>query len=377
LWLPCSGALPLLFCCERLQKQKQMDCALLLTARSLYQRGCVMANLGQVAVGIILLVVVVGGLLFIFYSRTNAVEKTGYGSLIMLALVSLMIPVFWISEGNNQAVANVQQWNTAVQQGMQIYAQYCTDQCYAIVNGKISNPAYNGYTVDEMNAMSDNDLNRMISAGIYNPKAPHQPTSSNSVQTSDKYGGALDSNMEQYLFSFLRSADPEYLRKNGYPNVNGFDQLPEYLQNNNPTQYQAAVNLGKENPTFGALVDLTNQKTISIDIVNVKAASGFNCTSQVACFNQPNIKVKVGTVITWTNKDSVAHTVTAIKGSDTANPQNNIDSQVFDSGAAGIQSGKSFSYTVTNAAYSLNPNHTVIYYCRFHPDMLAQLTIVQ
>jgi plastocyanin len=336
-----------------------------------------MANLGQVAVGIILLVVVVGGLLFIFYSRTNAVEKTGYGSLIMLALVSLMIPIFWISEGNNQAVANVQQFNTAVQSGMQLYAQYCTDQCYAIVNGKVSNPTYNGYTVAEMNAMSDDDLTRMISAGIYNPKAPHQPTSSNSVQTSTQFGGALDSNQIQYLFSFLRSADPEYLHKNGYPNVNGFNQLPEYLQNNNPTQYQAAVTLGKENPTFGVLVDLTNQKTISIDIVNVKNASGFNCTSQVACFNQPNIKVKVGTVITWTNKDSVAHTVTAIKGSDTANPQNNIASQIFDSGAAGIQSGKTFSYTVTKAAYSLNPNHTIIYYCRFHPDMLAQLTIVQ
>jgi plastocyanin len=336
-----------------------------------------MANLGQVAVGIILLLVVVGGLLFIFYSRTNAVEKTGYGSLIMLALVSLMIPVFWISEGNNQATANVQQWDTAVQSGMQIYAQYCTDDCYAIVNSKVSNPTYNGYTVGEMNAMSDNDLTRMISAGIYNPKAAHQPTSSNSVQTSDQYGGALDSNQVQYLFSFLRSADPQYLRKNGYPNMNGFDQLPEYLQNNSPAQYQVAVNYGKENPTFGALVDLTKQKTVTIDIV--KAASGlpFNCTSQVACYSQPNIKVKVGTVITWVNKDSVAHTVTAIKGKDTANPQNNIASQIFDSGQAGIQSGKSFTYTVTNAAYSLNSDHTVIYYCRFHPDMLGQLTIVQ
>src|SRR5947209_6725793 len=226
-----------------------------------------MANLGQVAVGIILLVVVVGGLLFIFYSRTNAVERTGYGSLIMLALVSLMIPVFWISEGNNQAVANVQQFNTAVQQGMQIYAQYCTDQCYAIKNSKIANPSYNGYTVDEMNAMSDNDLTRMISAGVYNPKAAHQPVSANSVQTSYQYGGALDSNQIQYLFSFLRSEDPTYLKKNSYPNVNGYNQLPEYLQNNATTQYQAAVDLGKQNVTFGALVDLTNQKTVSIDIV--------------------------------------------------------------------------------------------------------------
>jgi len=112
----------------------------------------------------------------------------------------------------------------------------------------------------------------------------------------------------------------------------------------------------------------------------VKATSGlsFNCTSQVACFNQPNIKVKVGTVITWTNQDAVAHTVTAIKGNDTANPQNAIASQIFDSGLTpGVQSGKTFKWTVSAAAYALNPDHTVIYYCQFHPDMLAQLTIVQ
>ena len=337
-----------------------------------------MAHLGQVAVGIILLVVVVGGLLYIFYSRTNAVEKTGFGSLIMLALVSLMIPVFWISEGNNQAAATVQQFNTAVQQGMAIYAQYCTDQCYAIKNDKVVNPGYNGYTIDELNAMKDDDLTRTISAGIYNPKAKHQPATSNSVQTSTQYGGALDANQVQYLFSFLRSADPDYLKKNGYPNQNGFKQLPEYLQNNSPTQYQAAVDFGKQNQTFGALVDLTNQKSITIDIVKAGSGLSFTCTSQVACYDKPNIKVKVGTEITWINKDAVAHTVTAIKGNNTANPQNAIASQIFDSGQTpGVQSGKSFTYKVNATAYTLNPDHTVIYYCRFHPDMLSQLTIVQ
>lgn len=334
-----------------------------------------MANIGQIIVGIILLVIVVGGLLYVFYSRTNAVEKTGYGSLIMLALVSLMIPAFWITEGNNQASANVQQHNVAVEQGMQIYAQFCTDQCYAIKNGKIANATYNGYTLDALNAMSDDDLHRVIYAGVYNPQATHQPTKASSVPRSDKFGGALDSNKVEYLFQFIRSADPTYLKKNGYPDQNGFAQLPDYLQNNNPTVYQAAVDFGKQNPTFGAVVDLTNQKTVTIDIV--KAGSGVTCISQVACFDKPNIKVKVGTVITWINKDAVAHTVTAIKGNDTAHPQNAIASQVFDSGQSGIPSNQSFTYTVKSAAYTLNADHTVIYYCRFHPDMLAQLTIAQ
>ena len=49
----------------------------------------------QIAIGFLVVVIAVGALLFVFYSRTNAVEKTGYGTLIMLAIVSLMIPIFW------------------------------------------------------------------------------------------------------------------------------------------------------------------------------------------------------------------------------------------------------------------------------------------
>lgn len=335
-------------------------------------------NIGQAAVGILALIVVVGGLLYIFYSRTNAVAKTGYGSLIMLTLVSLMIPVFWIMESNNQAAAKIQQQQTSVSSGMQLYAQFCTSQCYGIQNDKVVNATYNGYTISQMNSMSDNDLLAIIEAGTYNPKALNQPANSNAVPRSSQFGGALDSNDVDYMFEFLRSADPDYLSKNGYPQLSGFDKLPDYLQNNNPTQYQAAVALGKQQGlNFGTLVDMTNQKSITITLESA-SSSGVSCSSQIACFSPRNIKVKVGTVITWTNKDAIAHTVTAIKGNDVAAPQNNIAGpQVFDSGQAGIQSGKSFTYTVNAGAYNLNPNHSVIYYCRFHPDMLAQLTIVQ
>ena len=54
----------------------------------------------QAAIGIVVALITVGALLYVFYSRTNAVQKTGYGALIMLAVVSLMIPVFWITESN-------------------------------------------------------------------------------------------------------------------------------------------------------------------------------------------------------------------------------------------------------------------------------------
>src|SRR5690242_2098129 len=95
-------------------------------------KGLLFMSIGQVVVGVILLLIAVGGLIYIFYSRTNAVEKTGYGSLIMLALVSLMIPVFWILQNGDQATAKNQQHQIAVQNGMELYAQYCTDSCYTI-----------------------------------------------------------------------------------------------------------------------------------------------------------------------------------------------------------------------------------------------------
>jgi hypothetical protein len=47
-----------------------------------------MVNPVQAAVGIIVLLVTVGALLYIFISRTNAVEKTGYGALTTPSIAS-------------------------------------------------------------------------------------------------------------------------------------------------------------------------------------------------------------------------------------------------------------------------------------------------
>src|SRR5215470_5367092 len=102
-----------------------------------------MIDTGQVIIGIVVLLVVVGALLYIFYSRTNAVEKTGFGALIMLALVSLMIPVFWIMETNGQAIAKTQQHDTAVQRGAALFAQYCF-QCHGMNGQGGKGPKLNG-----------------------------------------------------------------------------------------------------------------------------------------------------------------------------------------------------------------------------------------
>src|SRR5205807_8438628 len=121
----------------------------------------------QAAIGIVVLLIVVGALLYLFYSRTNAVEKTGYGALIMLAIVSIFIPVLWIMETNAQAMAKVQQHTVAVQSGAALYAQYCS-QCHGLKGQGLSGgPKINGSTA--VDNLSDEDLLRIISGGVPDP----------------------------------------------------------------------------------------------------------------------------------------------------------------------------------------------------------------
>ncbi|HEX6481686.1 MAG TPA: c-type cytochrome [Ktedonobacteraceae bacterium] len=321
----------------------------------------------QAAIGIVVLLIVVGALLYLFYSRTNAVEKTGYGALIMLAVVSIFIPVLWIMESNAEAMAKVQQHTLSVQSGAALYAQYCF-QCHGLKGQGRSGPKLNGNPA--VNNLSDMQLLGIISGGI--PDA-NDPSKYLMPAWSDQYGGPLDSNEIQYLFDLVRSADPTYLQKNGYPTgsgANGFNQVGPIMQASQPSTYQTAV-ASESSGQFGAPKDLTSQKNVTINII--QPPTGATCTP--ACFEFPNVKVKVGTTITWVNKSTTGHTVTAIKGENPSSPT--PASQIFDSGTAHlIASGQTFTYTVTKAAYNFNKDHAVVYFCEVHPDMVAELTIV-
>ncbi len=325
----------------------------------------------QAAVGIVVMLVTVGALLYIFYSRTNAVEKTGYGALIMLALVSLMIPAFWILESNGEAMANSQQHTLAVQRGAQLFAQYCY-QCHGTKGQGHAAPRLNGN--DAVNKLTDAQLTRIISAGVYDPAYPGDPTKALMPAWSDQYGGPLTSNDIQYLFGLVRSADPAYLKTNGYTGdsaANGFTLVQQYMQASNPSAYQTAV-ANESTGQFGQPVDMTKQKAITINIIQPPA----NATCTPACFEIPNVKVKVGTTITWVNKSTTPHTVSAIVGTNVSSPT--VAPQIFDSGIGHlIQPQNTYTYTVTAAAYSFNSDHTVIYYCQIHPGMVAELTVVQ
>jgi plastocyanin/mono/diheme cytochrome c family protein len=330
----------------------------------------------QATVGIIVLLITVGALLWIFYARTNAVEKTGYGALMMLLVVSLMIPVFWIMETNGEAQTKIAQHNTAVQQGAALFAKYCF-QCHGLTGQGGSGPKLNGN--DAINALSDVDLMRIISAGVPKDLTKLASGDLGMPAWSDQYGGPLSQPQIQYLFELVRSADPAYLKTNAYPggpDANGFSQVPAALQSQNPGAYQTAIaqaTAAAGTGQFGTAVDMTSKADITMNIVNT--LPGAECTP--ACFGIPNIKVKVGTKITWVNQSSSPHTVTAIKGLAPASPV--PDPQLFDSGLSNLLAAGSgtFTHTVTMADYNANPGHQVVYYCQIHPGMVAIITIVQ
>jgi plastocyanin len=71
-------------------------------------------------------------------------------------------------------------------------------------------------------------------------------------------------------------------------------------------------------------------------------------------FAPSDIKVKVGDKITFTNKDSAAHTATATEGAK------------FDSGS--LAQGASFDYVARKAG-------TIKFVCSFHPNMTGTITV--
>jgi plastocyanin len=70
-------------------------------------------------------------------------------------------------------------------------------------------------------------------------------------------------------------------------------------------------------------------------------------------FSPPSLTIKAGQTVTWTNNDSVAHTITA-------------DDNSFDSGQ--VAPGATYQHTFAKAG-------TVSYHCSIHPSMTANITV--
>lgn len=83
------------------------------------------------------------------------------------------------------------------------------------------------------------------------------------------------------------------------------------------------------------------------------SAATMGVTIQNFAYAPASISVPVGTTISWTNRDSTAHTVTSNSGA-------------FDSGI--MNAGASYSFTFNQAG-------TFAYHCEIHPFMVASITV--
>lgn len=83
------------------------------------------------------------------------------------------------------------------------------------------------------------------------------------------------------------------------------------------------------------------------------ASTGNSVTIANFAFSPKTLMVKTGTKVTWTNMDSVTHTVTADQGA-------------FNSGP--LASGNNFSFTFTKAG-------SYAYHCMIHPTMMATIVV--
>ncbi len=96
----------------------------------------------------------------------------------------------------------------------------------------------------------------------------------------------------------------------------------------------------------------------------VPGASTLMGAAGAKAFSPNPINVKVGENVTWTNKDTQAHTVVSGTGGSDANK-----GKVFDSGLTTlIQPGKSYSHKFTTAG-------EVPYFCQIHPNMVGKIEV--
>jgi len=108
---------------------------------------------------------------------------------------------------------------------------------------------------------------------------------------------------------------------------------------------------------------LRDVKNNTANMTTVSIVSGASTLADKA-FSPNPINVKVGSSVTWTNKDNVAHTVTSGTG-----PSDPNKGKEFDSGLSPLLGpGKTFSHTFKTAA-------EIPYFCQIHPTMVGKVAV--
>lgn len=110
---------------------------------------------------------------------------------------------------------------------------------------------------------------------------------------------------------------------------------------------------------IGSSIDLTNQTEVNMDIKDFK-------------YEKPNIKIKKGTKVTWTNQDAIKHNV-MLEHEGSGKPHDPpTASEVDPSKLAGPLLAKGESYSFTFNEVTASP-----YHCSPHPYMKGSVTVVE
>ncbi|PWT76876.1 MAG: hypothetical protein C5B60_03585 [Chloroflexi bacterium] len=301
--------------------------------------------------------VVVAALIYIFYARANNVEKTGYGSLVFIIAVAIIIPALLITQQQQQVAATQNQYNLTLQTGAALYGQYCAS-CHGFLGQGINGPKLNNNPA--ISKFTNDDLTRIISGGI--PGDPTTPTALSMPSWSNRFGGPLTDDDISYLVALIRSSDPTYRAQNNLADTNGFGYVLASLTN--PTQI-AEYHLeqkGGSKPPATQFVDLTNQATVTIESLDTPGGS-FAYGWQAVGTKTSDIIIKAGTKVTWSNVSSTFHNVYQGAGGTATNkfpPSGIIQPKVASS---------DYSYTFkTPGEYP--------FYCQIHPAMIGWITVV-
>jgi plastocyanin len=119
--------------------------------------------------------------------------------------------------------------------------------------------------------------------------------------------------------------------------------------NNNSPPNTASSNTSGQNQS-------ANQPSSKTSNSNAPTATSSVSIENFA-FMPPDITVKKGTSVTWTNNDSTAHTVTEVDS------QNGPKSEQ-------LENGEKYSFTFDTAG-------TFHYHCSIHPNMLGTVTVTE
>ena len=115
-----------------------------------------------------------------------------------------------------------------------------------------------------------------------------------------------------------------------------------------------------------------NDSEVSGDVLDLTAESEVFMDIKDYVYTKPNIKIKKGTTVTWTNQDVAQHNVMAEhEGSNQAHDPPSAD-QIDPNEFAGplLDRGESYSFTFNEV--SSNP-----YHCSPHPYMTGSVTVVE